>query len=197
MAKSQGLRKFFAQAKKTVPIKIGNKLMQFTTTQAVRLGELADRRRDAADGGPAQGLDQLRYSLEEAAFRLLQSEDMLLAQAADGKHALYVDIAGLDGRWMCRSPDGEVLQSNVQSLDRGFLALIDKDARTLHQQGHCDVSILQLVLPPDEAAADIPHNVMTALQAWGDARKAFRLESPLRVERSSVVMMAPLAGATN
>ncbi|MEM1176084.1 MAG: hypothetical protein AAGA33_08680 [Pseudomonadota bacterium] len=197
MAKSQGLRKFFAQAKKTVPIKIGSKLMQFTTTQAVRLGELADRRRDAADGGPAQILDQSRYSLEDAAFRLLQSEDMLLAQAADGKHTLYVGIAGLDGRWMCRSTDGEVLQSNVQSLDRGYLALVKKDAKTLRQHGHCDVSILELVLPPDAAAADIPPAVMTALQAWGEVGKAFRLESPLRVDRSSVVLMAPLAGATN
>ncbi len=197
MAKSQGLRKFFAQAKKTVPIKIGNKLMQFTTTQAVRLGELADRRRDAAEGGPAQGLDQSRYSLEDAAFRLLQSEDMLLAQAADGKQVLYVDVSGLQGRWMCRNAEGEVLQSNVQALDRGFLALIDKDAKTLHQQGHCDVSIVELVLPPDAAVANIPRDVMTALQAWGDARKAFRLEAPLRVERSAVVLMAPLAGATN
>ena len=197
MAKSQGLRKFLAQAKKTVPIKIGNKLMQFTTTQAVRLGELADRRRDASDGGPAQGLDQPRYSLEDAAFRLLQSEDMLLAQAADGKHALYVDITGQAGRWMCRNADGEVLQSNVQPAERGFLAMIDKDVRTLHQQGHCDVSIVELVLPPDEAAADIPHAVMTALQAWGDARKAYRLETPMRVDRQSVYLMAPLAGATN
>lgn len=197
MAKSQALKKFFAQAKKTVPIKIGSKLMQFTTTQAVRLGELADRRRDAADGGPARGLDQSRYSLEDAAFRLLQSEDMLLAQAADGKQLLYVDAAGLDGRWMCRNPQGEVLQSNVQTLERGYLALIDKDARTLHSQGHCDVSILELVLPPDATAAKLPRAVMTALQAWGEHKKVFRLETPLRVERQSVVLLAPLAGASN
>ena len=98
---------------------------------------------------------------------------------------------------MCRNADGEVLQSNVQPAERGFLAMIDKDVRTLHQQGHCDVSIVELVLPPDEAAADIPHAVMTALQAWGDARKAYRLETPMRVDRQSVYLMAPLAGATN
>ncbi len=195
MAKSSGLKRFFAQAKKTVPIKVGSKLMQFTTTQAVRLGQLADRRRDAANDGAANVLEQPRYSLEDAAFRLLQAEDILLAEASDGKRRLYVSIADLKGRWMCRTDAGEVLQSSVQTPTGGYLALMEKDVRALAAHGVCGVTLLEMILPPDPQSADLSRGILTALSAWGDAKKVFRLEETLQVDRSKVFLMAPLGEA--
>jgi len=196
MPKSQGLMRFFAPAKK-VPIKVGNKTMQFTSTQAVRLNELADRRRAANDDDAAHGIEQPRYALEDAAFRLLQTEEIVMAQAADCKFPVYVDASGLEGTWMARTADGDVLKSSVQTLERGYLALMAKDVQRLMQTGECDISILEFSLPPDPSAAELPNAVVTALGCWGDAKKVFRLQQPLRVDRAMIYLMAPLAGVTN
>lgn len=197
MAKSQGLRRFFAQAKKTVPIKVGNKLMQFTATQAIRLGSLADRHRNLDTETPANSIEKNRYSLEDAAFRLLVSEEQLLQEAVDGHRVLYVDASDATGRWMCRQTDEQVLQSGTQTLSCGFLAVLQKDVGAVARNGICGASLLELIPPPDLDALELPKATLSALSVWGDAKKVFRLEEPLQIDRTKLYFLAPLTNATN
>ena len=191
MSKPQGLRRFFQNARKTVPVKLGSKIMQFTATQAIRLGELADIRRDT--GKHQVILDRSNYSLEDAAMRLLLSEDEVIGKAIRHELSLYVSIADVPGQWMCRTESGEVLKAQEQTCISGYLALIDKDLRALATYGVCGVHILELRIPPDPESLAIPKSVTSALAAWGTATKVFRLSEVMQVDRSKIRLMPPLA----
>ncbi len=193
MAKSLGLRKFFAQAKKRVPIKVGNRLMEFTATQAVRLSDLADTRKEALAAQEKSVVDTGALSLEEAAVHLLVSEDELLAAAANGRREIYVDITGHRGRWMSKSESLGVQQSSVHKAERGYLALMQKDVATLADNGRVAVNMLTLVQSADSKALNLPRAVVGALAEWGQARKHFRLETPLTITRDAVFLLPPLA----
>lgn len=195
MAKSQGLKRWFAKAK-TVPVKVNEKTMQFTVTQAVRLGELEERHRAEQHTAPGDRAIPTAWPLKDAALRLFMSEQSVIADAAECKFPLYASIAGVRGRWTCETPDGEVRRSAPQVEDSGFLALLPRDIEAIARHGQADVSTLELRLPPQRSAADLSPRTLAALDSWGAGHKRFLPETPMRVERSRLFLMPPLHGVT-
>ena len=178
--------------KKKVTIPVGSELVQFTNTQAGRLQELVEYRRRDPEPGQANAFEKPRYTLEESAFRLLVTEEHLLQKAASESVDLYINVADLQGFWRYKAADGRSLQSTVQTLLSGYLALTTNSCRDLAEKGGSNVTVLELRCPSDPSAMDLEGEIVAALSVWGEGRKFFYLQEPLWVDREKIVLMAPL-----
>jgi len=174
------------------PIRVGDGLVQFTKTQAGRLQELTDYRRQDAEAGQGNAFEKSRYTLEESAFRLLVTEEQLLQKAASDSLDIYVDVGGLKGLWRYKAADGRSLQSTAQKLLSGFLALTTNSCNELAGKGGSSVTVLEFRCPSDPSTMDLEEEIVAALSVWGDGRKYFCLQEPLWVDRGKLVLMAPL-----
>jgi hypothetical protein len=172
---------------------VGGRLWHITDTQAGRLEELTDYRRRDAEPGQASAIEKPRYTLQESAFRLLATEEQLLQKAASGLVDLYIDVANLQGLWRYKAADGRSLQSTVQSLRSGYLALTTNSCRELAENGGSNVTALELRCPSDPSAVNLEVEIVAALSVWGDGIKLFCLQEPLWVDKEKIVLMAPLA----
>lgn len=193
MAGSGRWKKIFGLSKKpTVEVQVGDTAHLMTETQAYRFDELAqtaNRSRDAANDNP---LEASRYSLGEAAFRLMVGEAELLQQAAAGSIRLYIDAAGLSGRWRRIDSKGEVIESAPKRLGSGFLSLSIASSKELALQGGADLSLLELPDVPDPAALNLDGETLLELTGWGKEKKVFLLTESRRIDRTAVVLLAPL-----
>ncbi len=193
MARPGGWKKLFGRSKKpTVEVQVGDKAEVMTETQAYRFDELAqtgNRSRDAANDNP---LEQSRYSLEEAAFRLMTSEAELVQRAAAGSLPLYTNAAGLTGRWRRIDANGEVVESSVRPVKSGCLRVPVAACKELALEGSARVTVLEYPADPELADLKLEHVITLELAAWGNEKKVFCLDAPQRVDLASVVLLPPL-----
>lgn len=188
----RNLPKWMNAVKKKLPINVGGKLVNFTETQAGRLRELTKYKRRDPEPGQANAFEKPRYTLEESAFRLLVTEEQLLQRAASESVDLFINVEGLQGLWRYKAADGRSLQSTVQTLLSGYLALTTSSCRELVEKGGSNVTVLELRCPSDPSAMDLEREIVAALSIWGDGRKFFCLQEPLWVDREKIVLMASL-----
>lgn len=177
--------------KQKVLVSVGGKDARMTETQSYRFSELNGQREADSKTASNNPLEESRYGLEDAAFRLLISEDQLLRKAAAGSVRLYTDAAGLTGRWQ-RGDGAGAVKSSFLALKSGFLALNTASCHELMQKGFTSASVLNFCNLADPAATNIDRDTLETLQAWGRGRKQFYLQQPILVNHDKVVLMAPL-----
>lgn len=181
--------------KEKVRVSVGPKVEEMTVTQSYRFDQLSKTWK--AESVPVENpLEQSRYTLTEAAFRLQQDETRILEKAVAGAVLVYVNAAGLQGYWRRGVTADDASQTSLQTLVSGYLALTAQSCRGLLTGGGAKVSILEFLCPQDRTASDFDPQQLAALEAWGDGRKFFCLPEPLYVEPENLVLMAPLTGTT-
>lgn len=180
--------------KPKVSVKVGRKVEEMTDTQAYRFAELSHGDAKAARAANGNPFEQSRYSLEEAAFRLMLSEDEILERAASGAIGLYVRVAGLEGRWRRLDENGDAMASSARTLQGGYLALTASSCREFALNDAIKVSIVELPDQPVPAALELDGETLQELSAWGRGKKCFFLDRPHSVTRADVVLLAPLQG---
>ena len=177
--------------KQKVLVSVGGKNARMTETQSYRFSELKEQRDAGSPAAIDNPLEESRYRLEDASFRLLISEDQLLQKAAAGSVRLYTNAEGLTGRWQ-RGGDAGAEQSSFRTLKSGFLALTTKSCGELMNKGVTSVSVLCFYDMADPAATNIDDDTLATLNAWGRGRKQFCLREPILVDRDKVVLLGPL-----
>lgn len=191
MSKIEHLKRILGgTGKQKVLVSVGGKDAHLTETQSYRFSELSGQR-EVDSQSTNNPLEESRYALGDAAFRLLISEDQLLRKAAAGSVRLYTDAAGLTGRWQL-GDGGDAVKSSFRALKSGFLALSTESCHELMQTGSTSVSVLDFCSNADPAATNIDNDTLETLQAWGQGHKQFYLQHPIHVDRYKVVLMAPL-----
>lgn len=177
--------------KPKVAVQVAGKSEQMTQTQSYRFEELAAKRGDADASLDNNPLSESSYTLGDAAFRLMLSEDELLQRAAAGSVYLYVETSGLSGRWRCRAADGSVVMSSSQTLGSGLLALGCAACRDL-----ADAETAQVT-----ALCSTPQTHGAPPDAWiGEGKRGgepdlFLLADPLLVSRDGVALLPPLSSS--
>ena len=179
--------------KEKVSVKVGGKTELMTHTQSFRFNELADSKRESGTPAYHNPLDEARYSLADAAFRLMLSEDEVLRKAVAGNVRLYVDMAGQAGRWRRRGPDGIVSQSAVGMIGTGLLKLRERACHELDARGRAIVNTLDFCTVRGVSDAGFDQATLDNLRAWGPGDKQFFPLHPLNVERDMLVLLPPLA----
>jgi len=181
--------------KPKVSVKVGRKVEEMTDTQAYRFAELSQGDAAASQASNDGPFERSRYSLEEAAFRLMVDEDEILRRAAAGSVNLYTSAAGFEGRWRRLSDNGDASESSLRTLQRGYLRLTASSCRELAVKKHVDLSLVELPESPVPPALDIDHETLQELSAWGGEKKCFFLHATIRIDRDVVILLAPLTGA--
>lgn len=177
--------------KQKVLVEVSGKAEVMTDTQSYRFEELTstrDTEKVAADRNP---LDDPQYKLQDAAFRLMITEDELLQKAAAGSIFLYVDTAGLQGHWRRRNAAGEIHQSELKVSKSGLLALDQKTCKELAATGTAQVSTLHFRPRSDLSMLNIDQETLATLIAWGGNRQ-FCLQDPMQIGREEVLLLPPL-----
>lgn len=192
MSKIEHLKRILGRTgKQKVLVSVGGKDARMTETQSYRFSELNGQREAGSQSATDNPLEESRYRLEDAAFRLLISKEQLLQKAAAGAVRLYADAAGLTGQWQ-RGDGADAVKSSIRPLRSGFLALSTQSCHEILQTGFASVSVLDFCSNADPAATDIDHDTLETLQAWGQGHKQFYLQQPVLVDRDKVFLMAPL-----
>lgn len=189
---SQWKKIFGLSRKPKVTVQVGSKAEEMTETQAYRFDELAQsniQERKAPSDNP---LEQSRYTLEEAAFRLMTGKGDILKQAGEGLVDLYVNAAGLSGRWRRIDGDSKATESSTRALRSGYLGLTALSCKELALRGHTDVLVFELPDIRDPSKLEFDAESLQELSAWGHGKKCFCVQQPLRVDREEVVLLAPL-----
>lgn len=179
-------------AKPQVPVLVDGKTAIMTDTQAYRFEELTDtgsRRQPAANLNP---LEQSTYSLEDAAFRLMTTEADILERAASGSIRLYSNVEGLAGHWRRADASNVATESSLRTLRSGYLALPKGLCKELPQNSGVDVTAFEFPELADMSVLNIDHTTLQELSVWGTEKKYFCPAGPHRVERSDIVLLAPL-----
>lgn len=197
MASANRWKKIFGRPKKPkVEVQVGDTAHMMTETQAYRFDELAQtgsQNQLAANDNP---LEESRYSLDEAAFRLMVDETELLQQAAAGSIRLYADAAGLTGRWRRIDGTGEVIESALRHLGSGYLSLSIASCKEMALQGRTSVSLLELPDDRDPAALNLDNETVLEMTGWGEAKKCFCLSASQHFDPGSVFLLPPLVPAS-
>ena len=182
--------------KPKVPVKVGQKVEEMTDTQAYRFAELSQGDAETPKASKSNPFEQSRYSLEEAAFRLMVNEDEILQRAAAGMIGLYIEVAGLEGCWRRLDDNGDSMESSVRMLKGGYLALTAFSCRELTLTDGIRVLVAELPELPVPSALELDGETMQELSAWGRGKKCFCLSEPKTVGRKDVVLLAPPGGSS-
>lgn len=178
--------------KEKVLVDIGGELQEMTDTQSYRFGELEKSRRERELPAQQNPLDEARYSLKSAAFRLMTSEDDVLEKAIAGRFRVYVDASGLSGHWRRRDSEGNVSQSGLATIRDGLLRLRHRSLVEVKEKGRATVKALDYC----EIAADTDQRLdpetLDNLHAWGPGDKQFFLTEPTIVDRGQLLLLPPL-----
>jgi hypothetical protein len=187
-----GLWKNIFGYREKVAVDVGGKTELLTETQQFRFSEISGQK--AAPTRPAYSnpLEDTRYKLSDAAFRLMISEDEVLAKADAGELRLYIDVAGTSGHWCRRDQDGNLSQSSVATVQSGWLRLRSKACADLAKHGRAIVRALDLCRAADASQTGLDDNTLANLRAWGVGEKQFFPLHPLTIERDMVVLLPPL-----
>lgn len=186
----QGKSIFGLTDRERVTVRVDGAKVDMTNTQAYRFEELQKTRETLAPSSGGSVFDAPRYSLEDAAFRLMVDEQSLLQKAAAGNLRLYVDISGIAGQWRSYGADGKAMESAPLSMQSGFLALPVKSCTALLENGSAEVTVLEYVAGSD--SLDLHADVHAIFASWGQGNRFFCLTSPTRIKASDVFLMAPL-----
>ena len=187
-----GLWKNIFGHKEKVAVSVGGRTELLTQTQSYRFSEISEQTDAASRPSYSNPLEDARYTLSDAAFRLMISEDEVLAKAAAGGMRLYVDVAGMSGHWCRRDHEGNVSQSSVATISRGWLRLRSRACVDLAKHGRAIVRTLDLCEIADASQTSLDDNTLADLQAWGSGEKQFFPLHPLTIDRDLVVLLPPL-----
>ena len=193
MPKDSGWKKIFGSRKPTVPVRVGDKAEEMTETQAYRFDELTQAGRQDARPVSDNPLDQSRYSLADAAFRLMTDEADLLQRAAANSIKLYTDVSGLAGRWRRIDGSGDAMESSLRTLRSGYLKLSTLSCLDLASIGSTNVSVFELPDIFDPSTLELDAETLQELSAWGREKKCFCVPEPKRVSTDEVILLAPLS----
>ncbi len=175
-----------------VAVTVGGKTELLTDTQSFRFNEISETRGAPSRPECQNPLDDTRYSLADAAFRLMITEDEVLATAAAGGLRLYVDVAGKSGHWARRDPEGNVSQSSVSTIRSGLLKLRLRACADLAKHGRAVVNTLDLCRTHGVTSAGLDNDTLVNLRAWGPGDKQFFPLHPITIGRDAVVLLPPL-----
>lgn len=176
--------------KKTVHV--GESFEELTHTQAYRFNELSEasgKHRLKENDNP---FDRAKYSLGDAAFRLMTSEADVLRRAASGEMHLFVSTNGTIGRWRYLSPDGSSTESSETELTGGHLALPVGTCQGLVSAESVEASVLHFPKTTNAALLEFDAKTQALLSTSGGRSVDFLLTTPLRVARDQILLMAPL-----
>jgi len=187
-----GLWKNILGYREKVAVDVGGKTEMLTATQSFRFGEISEQKDASAHPSYRNPLDDTRYKLSDAAFRLMISEDEVLAKAAAAELRLYIDVAGTSGHWCRRDQQGDVSQSSVTTIQSGWLKLRSRACADLAKHGRAIVRTLDLCRKADASQTGLDDNTLANLNAWGLGDKQFSPLHPLTIERDMVVLLPPL-----
>ncbi|MCH8100478.1 MAG: hypothetical protein IIB74_08580 [Proteobacteria bacterium] len=180
--------------KPTVTVQVGDTVEELTDTQAYRFEELTRGGARKAQAVYDNPLAQPRYSLEEAAFRLMTSEDAILQRAASGTVKLYANAAGLAGRWRRLDANGGSVESSLRTLRSGYLGLTVLSCNELALSGSTRVLVFEFPDISDQSALNLDVETLQELSAWSKEKKVFCLSEPWWVDRDAIVVPAPVVG---
>lgn len=187
-----GLWKNIFGYREKVAVDVGGKTELLTETQSYRFSELAEQNDMSPCTSYRNPLEDGRYNLSDAAFRLMISEDEVLAKADAGELRLYVDVAGTSGHWCRRDREGKVSRSSVVTIESGWLRLRTRACADLARYGRAIVRTLDLCRAADASKAGLDDKSLADLSAWGSGEKQFSPLHPLTIERDMVVLLPPL-----
>ncbi len=187
-----GLWKNIFGHREKVAVKVGDKTEMLTDTQSFRFSEISETRDAPLRPAYQNPLDDTRYRLEDAAFRLMITEDEVLTRAAAGGLRLYVDVAGKSGHWARRDLQGDVSQSSISTIQSGLLKLRSRACNDLARHGRAIVRTLDLCRTNGLTTAGLDDHTLANLRAWGPGDKQFFPLHPITIERDSVLLLPPL-----
>ena len=190
MAKA-GTRKGLFGHKEKVLVDVGGELQEMTDTQSYRFGELEKARREL----PAQRnpLDEDRYTLESAAFRLMTSEDDVLKKAIAGRFSVYVDASGLSGHWRRRDSQGNSSQSDLATIRGGLLRLRRETLVEVKEKGRASVKALYYCAVAANTDQRLDRETRDNLHAWGPGDLKFFPVKPMTIDRGQLLLLSPLS----
>lgn len=178
--------------KEKVAVSVGGRTELLTQTQSYRFSEIREQKDTPPRPSYSNPLEDARYTLTDAAFRLMISEDEVLAKAAAGDMRLYVDVAGLSGYWCRCDHEGNVSQSSVATIGTGLLRLRSRACADLSKHGRAIVRTLDFCRRSEESQTSLDDNTLANLRAWGPGEKQFFPLHPLTIDRDMVVLLPPL-----
>ena len=187
-----GLWKNIFGYKEKVAVSVGGRTELLTQTQSYRFSEISEQTDAPPRPSYCNPLEDARYTLCDAAFRLMISEDEVLAKASADGMRLYVDVAGMSGHWCRRDEDGIVSQSAVTTISAGWLKLRTKACEDLSKHGRAIIRTLDLCEVADASQTGLDVNTLANLRAWGPGQKLFFPLHPLTIERDMVVLLPPV-----
>ncbi|MCG8369728.1 MAG: hypothetical protein MJA32_04340 [Proteobacteria bacterium] len=193
MSRSVQWRKIFGFSKKpTVKVRLGDRLEKLTDTQAYRFEELNQKNTGGRPAESRNPFEASRYSLEDAAFRLMVGDEAILQMAASGSVDLYTSVAGLVGCWRQEAIDGSVVDSPEVTLRSGYLALTLDGCRDLARRGQARVSRFEFKRLPDPSVTELDGETLAVLSTWDGDEVSFVAREPRTVEQDDTVLLAPL-----
>lgn len=187
-----GLWKNIFGHKEKIAVSVGGRTELLTATQSYRFSEISEQKHVPLKPSYKNPLEDARYALSDAAFRLMISEDEVLAKAAAGDMRLYIDVAGMSGHWCRRDHEGNVSQSSVATIGTGWLKLRSRACADLSKHGRAIVRTLDLCEMADASQTSLDENTRANLGAWGQGKKQFFPLHPLTIERDMVVLLPPV-----
>ncbi len=183
---------FGKSEKPKMTVRTRDSFEELTDTQAYRFEELTNTSDGVRLWENENPFDQSRYSLGDAAFRLMTTELDVLGRAASGAINLFVPVDGLAGRWQYLAPDGRATTSSGMVLRSGYLALTIVACEKLAELDNIEVGMLVFPKLADPAAFGFDGETQAVLSTSGNKRISFCLTTSRKIDRDGVVIMAPL-----
>ncbi len=177
-----------------VKVNVQGRIANMTRTQAFRFDQLTRSWEAETIAEPDNPFERLRYSLQDAALETLQSEESVLHDAVVARRPLFVNAAGLIGRWRHAPQDGPAVYTGMITLDAGYLAVPAPACDQLVAGEPAIATVLELRIPTNPDALGFDEAELADLCRRGPGQRAFCLAEPLVVERCALTLMAPLNG---
>ena len=187
-----GLWKNIFSPKEKVVVDVGGKPHAMTHTQKFRFEELKESQRELNVNAYKNPLDDSRYTLDDAAFRLMMDPTEVLEKAIAGKYRIYVDASEVTGTWRRRELDGTVSQSEVVTIQSGVLRLRKKSIQALIDADCTQVSVFDYCTIAANTDERLDNYTLENLQGWGPGDKQFFPVAPMAVDRSMLFLLPPL-----
>lgn len=190
MVELSRLKNIIAPQRDKVSVDVCGQVEQLTRTQAYRFDQLS--KTWEVEEKPSNPFERDRYSLEEAALDMLQSEPAVLRDASEGLRVVYVNAGGMSGRWRYEQEDGSGEMSQPVTLSAGYLALPRHVCVALADAPSATAAVLEYRPPQDPAVLGFQAEVLAELERAGPGAKAFCLSVPVTIDRRAVTLFAPL-----
>ena len=191
MADFSRWKKFLAPDDR-VDVNVQGRVASMTRTQAFRFDKLTKSWAAETIAEQENPFERLRYSLADAALEMLQSEEAVLGDAVASRRPLFVNAAGLVGRWRHAPQDGPAVYTGMITLDAGYLAIPARAYDQLLACEPCTVTVLELRIPTNPDALGFDEAELEDLCRRGPGKRAFCLAEPLAIDRCALTLMAPL-----